>query len=281
MKSSAKPGKSATSAADSARDHLFVGCSGWAYASWKPGFYPAGVPAKKFLNYYASRLNSVEVNYTFRALPTEKMIAGWLEATAPHEDADSAASTLFAMPDRPEFRFSFKAPQRITHILRLRNAAADLDAFVASLEPVRKAGRLGALLFQLPPNFKADLDRLAAFLKECPRGYRIAFEFRHESWFEEPNLSALETLLRRQKATLCVAESDELTTPDLATANFACYRFRRSAYAQAELDAIRARLIERARQLDGAGDVYAYFRHDEEPDGALRAVSVLEGIRTV
>lgn len=259
VKSSPQPGKPAQHTAD----RIFVGCSGWAYASWKPGFYPAGVSQKKFLSYYASRLNSVEVNYTFRALPTEKMIADWLAATEPGIAGH-------------DFRFSFKAPQRITHILRLKHAAADVEAFVASLAPVRQARRLGALLFQLPPNFKADLDRLSAFLDDCPRGQRIAFEFRHESWFAEPNLSALEALLRKHKAALCAAESDELTSPDLATADFACYRLRRSEYSEAELAAVRTRLLDKARH----GDVYAYFKHEDEPDGALRATAVLEGLRT-
>ncbi|WP_164981570.1 DUF72 domain-containing protein [Silvibacterium dinghuense] len=274
MSSSAKHGKPANHPAE----RIFVGCSGWAYPSWKPGFYPAGLPAKKFLSYYASRLNSVEVNYTFRTLPTEKMIQGWLETVSQHNPDTPRLD--FETGESNDFRFSFKAPQRITHILRLKNAAADLDAFLASLEPVRSASRLGVLLFQLPPNFKADLDRLAAFLEDCPRGYRIAFEFRHESWFEEPALPHLEKLLRTHKAALCMAESDELLTPDLATANFACYRLRRSTYAQSELDAIRTRIQSKAQQLETKGEVYAYFRHDEEPAGALRAAAVLEGLRT-
>ena len=117
-----------------------MGTSGWAYPTWKPGFYPDGLAAKKFLPFYASQVNSVEVNYTFRALPTAKMLTDWLAAT-------------------PEcFRFSFKAPQRITHFKRLRECEADLEQFATALDPVRDAGKLGLLLFQLPPNFKADAD---------------------------------------------------------------------------------------------------------------------------
>jgi uncharacterized protein YecE (DUF72 family) len=134
--------KMATSA-ESARKAVYAGTSGWAYATWKPGFYPAGLPAKKFLEHYASRLNSVEVNYTFRMLPSVAMLAGWLAAT------------------HAGFRFSFKAPQRITHFNRLRDCDAAVSEFVAALEPVRAAGRLGPLLFQLPPNFKVDHERLA------------------------------------------------------------------------------------------------------------------------
>src|ERR1700733_6171599 len=125
---------------------LFAGTSGWAYPTWKPEFYPVGTPAKRFLEFYATQLTSVEVNYTFRALPTAKILDGWLAATPSN------------------FRFSFKAPQRITHFKRLVDCEADVTQFVDPLAPMRDAGRLGLLLFQLPPNFKADLARLAAFL---------------------------------------------------------------------------------------------------------------------
>lgn len=234
--------------------HVYVGCSGWAYASWKPDFYPATVPSKKLLESYATRLNSVEVNYTFRSLPSRAMVENWLAQTG------------------EDFRFSFKAPQRITHIRRLRDCGAAMEAFAAAMEPVAAAGRMGLILFQLPPNFRADAERLSGFLKEARRlRLRLAFEFRHESWFD----AATYRLLEKHKAALCVAESDELTTPDVATAPFACYRLRKSRYSAAKLKAIRERLAERAR----TGDVFAYFRHEEEPTGALRAVKVLSALR--
>jgi len=127
----------ATTPATSPAPHLFAGTSGWAYPTWKPGFYPATVSQKKFLEFYASQLNSVEVNYTFRTLPTAKMLEGWLSATPEH------------------FRFSFKAPQRITHFKRLRECEADVAQFLESLAPIQAANRLGLLLFQLPPNYKS------------------------------------------------------------------------------------------------------------------------------
>ena len=171
---------------------LYAGTSGWAYPTWKPEFYPAGTPAKRFLEFYASKLTSVEVNYTFRALPTAKMLEGWLAAT-------------------PEnFRFSFKAPQRITHFRRLQDCADDVAQFISALEPVRQAGKLGLLLFQLPPNFKADAERLTNFLAtpafRTPNAPAIAFEFRHESWFSDE----IYTILREHNAALCIAESDDL-----------------------------------------------------------------------
>ncbi|MGC2163877.1 MAG: DUF72 domain-containing protein [Silvibacterium sp.] len=236
------------------RGEIYAGCSGWAYPTWKPDFYPATVPAKKLLAYYATRLNSVEVNYTFRSLPSASTVKAWLEATG------------------DDFRFSFKAPQRITHILRLKNCQEALDQFAHALAPVAEANRLGLILFQLPPNMKADTERLSSFLDAAKTlELRLAFEFRHESWFAAETYSAL----RSHSAALCIAESDELTTPEEHTASFSCYRFRKSEYSAADLAAIRHRLQRRAAD----GDAFAYFKHEEAPTGALRAVSVLEGLR--
>jgi uncharacterized protein YecE (DUF72 family) len=239
---------------------LYAGTSGWAYPTWKPEFYPAGTPAKKFLQFYGRQLTSVEVNYTFRALPTAKMLEDWLAATPPN------------------FRFSFKAPQRITHLKRLRNCDEQVTQFVQILEPVRQAGKLGVLLFQLPPNFKADAELLSTFLflsklheASAPQ---IAFEFRHESWFNE-NIYAI---LRDHNAALCVAESDELLTPDVQTAaSHLCYRLRRNTgYSAIEIDAFAKRFAELAEQRD----VYVYFKHEDEPTGALNAVQFLARIQT-
>src|ERR1035437_710704 len=132
-------------AAEDLRVQAFIGTSGWAYPSWKPGFYPQALPQKKFLEYYAAQLNSVEVNYTFRQLPTESMLTGWLAASG------------------AGFRFSFKAPQRITHILRLRDCSDTVAALSRALAPVVAAGQMGVVLFQLPPNFQADVPRLDSF----------------------------------------------------------------------------------------------------------------------
>ena len=233
---------------------VYVGCSGWAYPTWKPVFYPEKLASKKFLEYYATRLNSVEVNYTFRSFPRRTAIDSWLAQTS------------------EGFRFSFKAPQRITHFQRLQDCGATLEAFAGAIAPVAEAGRLGPVLFQLPPNFKADEGRLAQFLadaKACQ--FRMAFEFRHASWFESP----IYKLLERHNAALCVAESDDLETPDVVTADFSCYRRRKTEYTDAELDEITTGLQERARR----GDVFAYFKHEEEPTGAVWAAKVLAAVR--
>jgi uncharacterized protein YecE (DUF72 family) len=237
-----------------ANSRVYVGCSGWAYPTWKPAFYPEKLASKKFLEYYATRLNSVEVNYTFRSFPRRTAIDAWLAQTG------------------PDFRFSFKAPQRITHFQRLQDCGPTLEAFAGALQPVGDAGRLGLVLFQLPPNFKADEGRLAQFLADAKAcRFRTAFEFRHESWFD----AAIYRLLERHESALCVAESDDLVTPDIATAPFACYRRRKTEYSEAQLAAISRGMAERAAQ----GDVFAYFKHEEEPMGALWAASVLASVQ--
>jgi uncharacterized protein YecE (DUF72 family) len=230
---------------------VYVGCSGWAYSSWKPGFYPAQVSAKRFLEYYATQLNSVEVNYTFRSLPTPATVDAWLAQTG------------------PDFRFSFKAPQRITHIRRLKDCGPLLEEFAAAIRPATKAKRIGLVLIQLPPNMKADEERLRTFLADAKKlKLRMAFEFRHASWFD----STIYKLLERAKAALCVAESDELETPDITTAPFSCYRLRKSKYTNARLAAIAERLAAQAER----GEVFAYFKHEDEPTGALRAAAVIK-----
>lgn len=236
-------------------DHLYAGTSGWAYPTWKPAFYPPGTPAKRFLEFYATQLTSVEVNYTFRALPTAKMLEGWLAAT-------------------PEnFRFSFKAPQRITHFKRLGSCNEDVAQFIAALEPVRQRGKLGLLLFQLPPTFKADTERLTTFLSmpelQASGATPIAFEFRHESWFNEE----IYGILREHNAALCIAESDDLRTPEVHTAaSHTCFRLRRtSGYSDDELDAFAKRFTALAETRD----VYVYFKHEDEPTGALNATKFL------
>ena len=236
-------------------ERLYAGTSGWAYPTWKPDFYPPATTAKRFLEFYATQLTSVEVNYTFRALPTAKMLEGWLAVTSAN------------------FRFSFKAPQRITHFKRLLECDGDVTQFVAALEPVRQAGKLGLLLFQLPPNFKADAERLRGFLriaalrtKDAPR---IAFEFRHESWFTANTYA----ILREHNAALCIAESDDLLTPEVHTASeYTCYRLRRDGgYSTLELDAFAKRFAALASKRD----VYVYFKHEDEPTGALNATAFL------
>ncbi|MGH9718314.1 MAG: DUF72 domain-containing protein [Candidatus Acidiferrales bacterium] len=224
---------------------VYVGTSGWAYASWKPKFYPAKLGPAKFLEYYGTRLNSVEVNYTFRRRATPELLAGWIAATP------------------AGFQFAVKAHQSITHFKRLRGAAETTADFFASLEPLRKARKLGPVLFQLPPNFKRDLERLNDFLKGLPRGSRCAIEFRHESWFTEE----VYALLRRKTVVLCQAETDEFQTPDAATADFSYFRLRKEKYSKQARKKIAQRVAKAAKR----GNVFVYFKHEDTPEGALYA----------
>jgi uncharacterized protein YecE (DUF72 family) len=230
---------------------LFAGTSGFAYAAWKPGFYPAKLAAKDFLKHYAQRLNSVEINYTFRRLPAAATLASWVEATP------------------AGFVFAVKANQRITHILRLRNAAQATELFFRAIDPLRSARRLGPVLFQLPPNLKCDVPLLADYLALVPSGIRYAFEFRHTSWLAEP----VYELLRRHNAALCLAESEKLEIPEVLTADFVYYRLRKPDYSHEDLDSIAAR----TRQLLATGrDLYLMFKHEDTPDGAIHAERLLQ-----
>lgn len=194
------------------------------------------------------------MNYTFRQLPTESMLAGWLAASG------------------AGFRFSFKAPQRLTHILRLKDCSDALAALSRALAPVVAAGRMGVVLFQLPPNFKADVPRLDSFLVDANGcGLRMAFEFRHSTWFCDD----VYAVLRHHRVALCVAENEDLETPDVVTAPFACYRFRKSGYSSAQLDVIENTLRKRSAE----GEVFAYFKHEEEPTGAICAVDTLRRLQ--
>lgn len=232
---------------------IYAGTSGWAYASWKPDFYPPKLASAKFLDYYATRLNSVEVNYTFRARVTEKLLASWIAATP------------------ADFKFAVKAHQSITHIKRLRGAAKLTSDFLASLEPLREAGKLGAVLVQLPPNFKCDIGRLDEFLENLPRRTRAAMEFRHPSWFADDVYERL----RRARVALCQAESEKLETPDVATADFHYFRLRKEKYSPRARSAVKEKVREAARH----GDVFAYFKHEDTPEGALYAELLLKGIK--
>src|SRR6202451_2899962 len=206
---------------------LYAGTSGWAYAGWKPDFYPAKLAQKKFLGHYATQLNTVEVNFTFRQLVKETTIQKWIQETPAH------------------FRFGVKAHQVITHIKRLKGAEDFVPRFLATIEPLASAGKLGPILFQLPPNLKADAALLKDFLVLLPRTLPAAFEFRHDSWFSD----ATWELLKSHGAALCVAETEERTTPDVVPAAFLYYRFRKPSYSGEE----RRSMIDRIHGHIAAG----------------------------
>lgn len=232
---------------------LYAGTSGWAYPSWKPDFYPPKLAQAKFLQFYSTKLNAVEVNFTFRQLLKETTAQKWISETP------------------ATFRFSVKAHQVITHIKRLKKTEDFVPRFLTTIEPLARAQKLGPLLFQLPPNMKVDLTVLGEFLAVLPRAVPAAFEFRHESWFSD----AVIDLLRQNNRALCIAESEERDTPDVVTADFAYYRYRKPQYTADERKAMTARLRE---HLAADRNVFAYFKHEETPEGAQYAVEILNEI---
>lgn len=230
--------------------HLFAGTSGFAYASWKPDFYPEKLPAKKFLSFYAQRLNAVEVNYTFRRLPSASTLENWVNDT------------------RPGFAFPLKAHMRITHIQRLKPTDFT-DVFFRAIDPLRSARRLGPVLFQLPPALKCDTTLLGDFLATLPRDVRCAFEFRHKSWLVDD----VYWLLESHRAALCLAESEKLVIPEVVTADFVYSRLRMPEYTADDRKEIAGRVEE---LLNQGRDVYVFFKHEETPAGALYAEELLQ-----
>jgi uncharacterized protein YecE (DUF72 family) len=232
---------------------LYAGTSGWAYPSWKPEFYPEKLAQKNFLQYYSTQLNTVEVNFTFRQLVKETTVQKWILETP------------------TGFRLAVKAHQVITHIKRLKKTEDFVPRFLSTVQPLAQAGKMGPVLFQLPPNMKADRALLEEFLSTLSRGVPCAFEFRHESWFSDQVFELLQT----HKRALCVSETEERVTPDVVTADFCYYRFRKPTYTPEE----RRALVDRVREHLGQGrDVFAYFKHEETPQGAIYAREVLKEV---
>ena len=229
---------------------LYAGTSGFAYASWKPDFYPKNLKSKDFLNFYAQRLNSTEVNYTFRQLPKAATLESWVAATP------------------PDFVFSLKAHMRFTHILRLKNTSEFLEVFLRAIDPLRTVRRLGPILFQLPPQMRADAQLLRDFLSLLPGDLRYTFEFRHETWLSEEIYSALADY----RIALCLAESEKLVVPEVITAEFVYARLRKPDYSVED----RAEIARRTDQMLAQGkDLYVYFKHEETPAGAQYAEELL------
>jgi len=229
--------------------NIRVGTSGYNYTEWKGSFYPTDLSAAKMLPYYSARFPTVEINATFYRMPTAKTLAGW--------DAATPASFVLAL----------KAPQRITHFARLRGIDEPLRFFC---DVARTLGaKLGPLLFQLPPNFKKDTDRLAETLFLLPPDLKSAFEFRHESWLADD----VYDLLRRRNAALCIADSEAMSTPLIATADFGYLRLRDEGYTDLDL----GRWAETIRGLGGTwGEAFVYFKHEEAGTGPAFARRLTE-----
>jgi uncharacterized protein YecE (DUF72 family) len=227
---------------------LFVGTSGYSYKEWKGSFYPEKLPAKQMLHFYGEHFRTVEINYTFRRLPTASVLQTWAGAVP------------------ADFRFALKAPEQITHRKRLQDVSDSVAKFFEIASLLKE--RLGPLLFQLPPNFKKDAPRLGAFLASLPPGPRVAFEFRHPSWLDDEVFQ----LLRDHHAALCIADADDdLTVPVVATTDWGCLRLRRPDYDDAALK----KWGQQVREQDWH-DAFVFFRHEDEGKGPKFARRFLE-----
>jgi len=221
---------------------LLVGTSGYSYKEWKGSFYPEDLPDSEMLRFYASRLTTVEINNTFYRMPTKALLEKW-GGEVP-----------------PGFTFVLKAPQRLTHRKRLHDCAEDLRYFLETAGVL--GNRLGPLLFQLPPFFKKDVARLRDFLALLPQGTRAAFEFRHDSWFDDETYETL----RQGGATLCAADTDEggdLGPPLLPIADWGYLRLRRADYSEADLRS----WAERVKALPWS-EAFVFFKHEDAGKGA-------------
>jgi len=227
-----------------------IGTSGFSYKEWQGPFYPPKLPGSKMLAFYAERLPTVEINYTFRRMPRPELLTGWA-AQVPGE-----------------FRFALKAPERITHIARLKNVDADLTRFIEAAAML--GAKLGPVLFQLPPGFKRDVALLNDFLRMLDGALPAAFEFRDKSWFDDSVLEAL----RAGRAALCIAESEKLATPIERTGRQVYVRLRKESYDDQALREWAKRLIGFAN--DGA-EVLVYFKHQTAAPGFASTMRELVG----
>jgi uncharacterized protein YecE (DUF72 family) len=228
--------------------NLYVGTSGYSYKEWKGSFYPEKIPAKEMLHYYGERLSTVEINATFYRMPQASMLANWKEQVP------------------PTFRFALKAPQRITHIKRLKETDEETKYFFETAAVL--ADQLGVVLFQLPPNMKKDLPRLEIFLAQLPSATRAAFEFRHPTWFDDDVLD----LLRNQNRALCVSDTDDMPTTHIdKTADWGYLRLRRVQYSEENLTEWLGRIRNQNWQ-----ETFLFFKHEDAGTGPKLAAQFLE-----
>ena len=226
----------------------WIGTSGYSYPEWKGNFYPEKMAAKDMLRFYAERFPTVEINNTFYRMPKEAVLKGWADQVPEH------------------FRFVTKASQRITHFERLKECGELLQYLYRVTATL--GARLGPLLFQLPPNFKKDVPRLESFFADLPEQRRIAFEFRHASWFDDEVFDTL----RRQGVALCVADTgEEPATPLVATTDWGYLRLRREEFSDAELGEWAQKIREQPWT-----DAFVFLKHEEEGRGPKLAAKLME-----
>lgn len=231
--------------------NILVGTSGWSYKEWKGSFYPAKMPAEEMLHFYAERFPTVEVNNSFYRIPAERVLAAW---------AGQVPTT---------FRFAMKASRRITHNNRLADEDGSLGYFLRAVNPL--GDRLGPTLFQLPPTFKKDMERLKEFLDKVPRRWNAAMEFRHSSWFD----GEIYDLLRSRDVALVAVDEDEAEGPGaplVPTASWGYLRLRRGTYDPAALQQWAGKIREQHWTA-----AYVFLKHEDgSPNGPEAAAALQE-----
>ncbi len=235
---------------------LYVGTSGYNYKEWKGHFYPEKFPDKEMLNFYGGHFGSVEINNTFYRVPKPDVVKSWADKVP------------------PEFRFVLKATRRITHLKRLKNVEEETSYFLEIAANLKD--RLGAILFQLPPNLKKDMERLQAFVDLLPATTSAAMEFRNDSWFDEEVVDCL----RSKGIALCFAHEDEDTSEKVerrfrSTADWGYLRLRGSDYDDGELSRWADEVCSQQWK-----QAFVFFKHESEGLGPKLADRFIEAAAT-
>jgi uncharacterized protein YecE (DUF72 family) len=241
---------------DKKNGKVYIGTSGWHYSHWKGSFYPKDFPEKQFLSYYIQQFSTVEINRTFYSLPERRVFLRYAQIVP------------------RSFIFSVKASRFITHVKRLQDPKESLHRFFKSVSGLKD--RLGPILFQLPPHWKVNPDRLRTFLKALPKGHRYTFELRDPSWLTEE----IYELLRQYRAALCIYEFESHMTPKIATADFIYVRLhgpKRTAYqGRYPLTTLKKWATFFRKETKKGHDVYCYFDNDEAGFAAINALELLD-----
>lgn len=232
--------------------NIFVGISGFSYASWKGKFYPKDLKSEDFLSFYAGKLNAVEINSSFYAPPSAAMVKSWSGRTG------------------EDFRFAIKSPRLITHTLKIGKGASDAaDRLAKTLDLL--GGKLGPVLFQLPPFFRQDLKTLETFLTETVSVKKKVFEFRHESWLSDSTYQVLD----KHDAGFCIAETEDMKPVLKVTGGLPYFRLRKDVYTAKDMTEWTEEIREIVR---GSDEAFVYLRHDETGENALNAEKMKEKI---
>jgi len=226
----------------------YIGTSGYSYKEWKGNFYPEDIKPDKMLNFYSGKFLTVEINNTFYRIPQKSVMETWKKQVP------------------KDFRFSIKAPKKITHIKKLKDVEDDNKYFIDTISSL--GNKLGIILFQFPPYFRKDLEILKIFMDLLPKDISAAFEFRHESWFEEDVYSSL----REKNFPLCLSETDEEPHVEIINTSTRGYlRLRKSDYSKSEIK----KWFEKIKKQNWE-EAFIFFKHEDGAKGPKFAQQLIE-----